>query len=59
MGSETDNIANKAKKFLSFDGIVNLKTSSKPLRDCSKVITSLDCTGIGHLASTVQSGYHF
>jgi hypothetical protein len=43
MGSETDNIANKAKKFPSFDGIVNLKASDKPLRVYSKVVIALDC----------------
>ena len=43
MRSETDNIAKKAKKFPSFDGIMNLKTSDKPLRVRSKMVTALDC----------------
>jgi len=43
MGFETDTIANKTKTFPSFDAIMYLKTPGKPLRVCSKVVTTLKC----------------
>ena len=51
MGSETDKTAKKAKKFPVFDGIMNLKTSGRRLRVCSKVITALGCTRKVHYSS--------